>query len=300
MDISIVIVTWNSEKFISPCLESIFNSSPNLDFEVLVVDNNSSDNTLPLVKDNFPTVKIIENPENLGYAKANNQGINESKGEYVLLLNPDTQLFPETLRLLFDFMEKNQKAGAVGPQMLNFDQTIQSSCREFPTFWILFCEFGFLARIFPQSRLFGKWRMGYFDHQKEREVDQPMGSALFLRKEALNQVGLLDESFPIFFNDVDLCFRLKKSGWEIRFYPEAKVSHFRGASTKEVKPKMIWASHLAFYRFLKKYRKNWFDRFLLAFFLPLLFGGSLIRILYHSIFKKKISPVVSNATPDPQ
>jgi hypothetical protein len=280
MDLSIIIVTWNCAEFVRNCLDSVLISAGNLSLEIIVVDNDSSDETAKIVEQFYPQVNLIQNKKNLGYAKANNQGIQEATGEYILLLNPDTQVLEDALSLMYEFMQENPKVGALGPKLLNPDKTFQASCREFPTFSTLIWEFSGLSRLFPRSRIFGRWRMGYFDFDKPREVDQPMGSCLMLRRETLDDVGIFDENFGMFFNDVDLCFRIKKRGWKIYFYPDAKVIHHKGASTRKAKTKMIWLSHLAFYKFFKKHKAGLTNRLLLFLFLfPLIFSAW-VRILF--------------------
>jgi GT2 family glycosyltransferase len=285
MDLSIIIVTWNSQEFIRNCLDSILVSAGNLSFEIIVVDNSSFDETAKIVEQFYPRVNLIQNKKNSGYAKANNQGIEEVRGEYILLLNPDTQVLEDALSLMYEFMEENPKIGALGPKLLNPDKSVQSSCREFPTFSTLVWEFSGLSRLFPKSKIFSRWRMGYFDFDKTREVDQPMGSCLMLRRETLDDVGIFDENFGMFFNDVDLCFRIKKRGWKIYFYTGAKVIHHKGASTKEVKAKMIWLSHLAFYKFFKKHKTSLTNRLLLFIFLIPLISSAWVRILFFHLGK---------------
>jgi GT2 family glycosyltransferase len=266
MDVSVVIVTWNSQDFIRQCLDSILATSGQSGTEVIVVDNGSSDQTAKMVRELYPQVDLIENETNRGYAQANNQGIEQAQGRYVLLLNPDTQLLDNSLSSMYELMEGNPQIGALGPRLLNRDRSTQASCREFPDFSILIWEFTGLSRLFPRSKIFGKWRMGYFDFDQPREVDQPMGSCLVFRKETLEQVGSFDENFSMFFNDVDLCYRIKNAGWKIYFHPDARVIHHKGASTRKVKRKMIWLSHLAFCKFFEKHRKGLVDRLLLLLF----------------------------------
>jgi GT2 family glycosyltransferase len=282
MNLSIVIVTWDSEEFIRNCLDSIFLSQGNFTSEVIVVDNGSSDETAKIVEQFYPQVNLIQNKKNLGYAKANNQGMEKAKGEHILLLNPDTQVLEDALSLMSEFMEENPKIGALGPKLLNPDKSVQASCREFPTFSTLIWEFSGLSRLFPRSRVFGRWRMGYFNFDTQRETDQPMGSCLMLRRATLEDVGAFDENFVMFFNDVDLCFRIKKGGWKIYFYPEAKVIHYKGASTRKVRAKMIWLSHLAFYKFFKKHKTGLANRLCLFFLLiPLILSAWIRILLFH-------------------
>ena len=263
----------------------MFLSQGNFSSEVIVVDNNSSDETAKIVEQLYPQVNLIQNKRNLGYAKANNQGMEEAGGDYILLLNPDTQLFEDSLSLMYEFMEENPSIGALGPKLLNPDKTVQASCREFPTFSTLIWEFSGLSRLFPKSRIFGRWRMGYFDFERQTETDQPMASCLMLRRAALEDVGIFDENFAMFFNDVDLCHRIKKGGWKIYFYPEAKVIHHKGASTKKAKARMIWLSHLAFYKFFKKHKTGLANRLLLFLFLIPLILSAWVRILLFGLGK---------------
>lgn len=279
MDISIIIVTWNSSALIGDCLDSIYSHKGKLRFEVLVVDNDSKDATRDIIREFYPQVLQIENKKNSGYARANNQGMECSSGKYVLLLNPDVKLMDNALVDLFLFMEHHPEAAAAGPQLLNSDGSIQPSCREFPRFSTLFYEILGLSYLFPKSKIFGSWKMGYFDHNSSAEVDQPMGSALMLRRKALNEVGFMDENFFMFFNDVDLCYRLKKNGWKIYFNPEAKAYHYLGGSTQKAKSKMIYLSHRGYYKFLKKHRKNFSDRIFLIPFAGLLLLTAAMRIL---------------------
>jgi GT2 family glycosyltransferase len=285
MDFSIVIVTWNSQEFIRNCLDSIFLSQGNFTSEVIVVDNDSSDETAKIVEQLYPHVNLIQNKKNLGYAKANNQGIEKARGEYILLLNPDTQVLEDSLSLMYGFMEENPNIGALGAKLLNPDKSVQPSCREFPTFSTLIWEFSGLSRLFPRSRVFGRWRMGYFNFDKQRETDQPMGSCLMLRRATLEDVGAFDENFVMFFNDVDLCFRIKKGDWKIYFYPEAKVIHYKGASTRKAKPRMIWLSHLAFYKFFKKHKTGLVNRLLLFLLVIPLILSAWVRILFFHLGK---------------
>ncbi len=260
--LSIVIVTWNSADCIRDCLVSI---KPKPDWNVIVVDNASADRTTTIVKKEFPHVRLIENRTNQGYAHANNQGLTAVAAEYSLLLNPDTVVVNSAFEKMLDYMNANPQVGALGPKLLNPDGSIQPSCREFPSYQILLWEFSGLSRFFPHHRIFSRWRMGYFDHRHFAEVDQPMGACLLLRRSVLDQVGLLDEQFPMFMNDVDLCYRIKKAGLGIVFFPAASVIHYKGRSIYRVRSRMIVTSHRSFYHFFYKHRKpNLCQRLLVA------------------------------------
>lgn len=280
LGLSIVIVNWNTKKFLGDCLQSIYETAGTLNLEVIVVDNNSSDGSAELVRQNFGQVKLIANSSNLGYAKGNNQGIRESRGRYILLLNPDTIVLPGSLKKLVEFMEEHPQAGAVAPKLVYPDGSLQYSVRSFPTLDCLIYETLYLQRLFPKSRTFGKYRMTYWDYNEVKEVDQPAASALLLCREALEEVGLMDERFFLLFNDVDLCYRLKEAGWKIYFFPEAKIVHFHGQSTKKVRRRTIIESHLGLYRFYRKHYRG--KMFFLFYWLAvlLIFSGGFLRLFF--------------------
>lgn|SRR5574341_63442 len=290
IDISVVIVTWNSEKWIKNCLDSVLAESDKLKLEIIVVDNFSQDKTVELLKTYGTEIKLIQNSANLGYARGCNQGLKIAQGDYILLLNPDTEITNNSLNEMLAFMEQNPQAGAVGPQLLGFEGKIQPSCRRFPNYKLLLWEFSGLSRLFPESQLFGAWKMGDFDFKSTREVDQPMGSALLVRIKAIRQIGLLDEQFSMFYNDVDLCKRIKQAGWKVYFYPKAKIYHFKGASTAQVKIKMVFLTHWGNFLYLKKFNSSGIKKiWLFLFGLGLLFSA-FPRVIYY-FFKKLSMPI---------
>ncbi len=277
--VSIVIVAWNSWKYLPACLDSIY-AQKEIDKEVTVIDNGSRDGSSEKLSKSYPQVKLIANTRNLGYARACNQGMKEAKGEFILLLNPDTVLQEDSMATMLEFMTKSPEVGALGPQLLNFDDTIQPSCRRFPTHTTLLWEFTGLSRLFPKHPVFGSWRMGDFDFQRIREVDQPMASALLIRKEVTEKVDLMDQSFVMFFNDVDYCYRIKQASFKIVYYPDAKVFHHLGGSTKERKALMIIHSHWGFFKYLQKYHSRGLDKLLLVLSAIVLTFTGLIRIIF--------------------
>ena len=250
MKLSIIIVTWNVKADLAACLSSLKKNAPLPDYETIVVDNNSSDGTAEYIKQHFPQVKVIENRENKGFAKANNQGIRASKGEYIFLLNPDTIVHPGSLDILVDFMDDNPDAGACGGKLLNADGSVQRSVRRFPTFRaVLYCHTVFrLLRIFRGS--YKKWRMKEFGYDRQIPVDQLMGAALLLRISAIDTGETLDESFFMYFEEVDLCYRIKQAGWRIEFVPNSNITHLGGQSSKQVPLKriMLFKSMLRYFR----------------------------------------------------
>lgn len=250
--ISVIIVTWNSQEDIKPCLDSLFKQG--FKSEVIVIDNNSRDGTVAILRAYGQKMLLVSNSINKGFAEATNQGLSISTGDYVLLLNPDTILQPRTIETMLSFMNANPEVGALGPQLLNPDGSIQPSCREFPRPLHFLWEFSGLSKLFPYHNVFGSWRMGYFDHQSQKEVDQPMGACLMLRRSAIDQIGHMDsQNFPMFFNEVDLCFRLRQKGWKIYFLPQARVTHLQGVSIKKARLSMTVSSHRSLSAFFGKH-----------------------------------------------
>ena len=256
MNLSIVIVNWNTKDHLRRCLGSIRKNPPAGEFEVIVVDNASADSSAEMVRQQFGEVTLIGNAENAGYAEGNNQGIAASRGEYILLLNPDTELKPGALDTLLAFGRGRPEAAAVGCRLVGPDGKVQSSCRGFPNPLGVLFEYTKLSRLFPKSRLFGSYRMTFFGCDREAEVDQPMGSCLLLSRKAVEDVGMFDSDFPIFFNEVDWCYRTKQMGWKIYFTPDAEVVHWGGAGTRQVKPQMVRESHRALRKFYEKHYRS--------------------------------------------
>ncbi len=223
---------------------------------MVVVDNASGDGTSEMVQEKFPRVELVQNSENLGYAAANNQAICASHSPLLLLLNPDTEIRPGALGALVEAFGREDRIGAVAAQLVLPDGSTQRSCRSFPEpAPVLFDALG-LSRLFPRSEALGRYRMTYWDHNSYREVDQPMASALALRRAALDDAGLFDEGFPLYFNDVDLCYRLRQGGWKIVFEPRAKVLHHHGRSTSQVRASAVIDSHRGLIRFYRKHYRR--------------------------------------------
>ncbi|MHB0913496.1 MAG: glycosyltransferase family 2 protein [Armatimonadota bacterium] len=256
MNLSILIVNWNTRELLARCIESVYAHPPAVDFEVVVVDNASTDGSAAMVRERFPDVRLIANAENAGYAEGNNQGLRVSAGRHVLLLNPDTEVRPGALYALVAFMDAHPNAAAVACRLVGPDERVQRSCRSFPDPRGVLFEYLGLARLFPRSRFFGSYRMTWFDYATETEVDQPMASCLLLSRQAIDKVGMFDKEFPIFFNEVDWCYRAKKSGWKVYFTPTAEVLHHGGASTRQVKPAMVRESHRSLVAFYERYYKG--------------------------------------------
>ncbi|MGQ9696667.1 MAG: glycosyltransferase family 2 protein [Armatimonadota bacterium] len=288
MDLSVVIVNWNTCVHLRTCLESLGNQVIGYpQVEVIVVDNASTDGSAQMVRSQFPWVRLIANSENAGYAKGNNQGLVLAEGRFILLLNPDTIVPEGALEKLVSWMDRHPDVGAVGVRLLNPDGSVQPSCRSFPEPAYLLYESLGLAVLFPHSRRFGAYRMTWFDHNREMDVDQPMGSALAVRREALEDVGLLDEQFPLFFNEVDWCYRARQKGWRIVFTPEVEIVHYGGSSTSQVRLSAIAESHRSLVRFYRKHYRNrmfWSNYVLIILSI---YAGALVRLAWAALHHKR-------------
>lgn len=253
MRLSVIVVSWNVSKLLNTCLETLKRDIENIDAEVFVVDNASADDSVEMVRREHPWVQLIANESNLGFAKANNQALKLAKGDFILLLNPDTEVRAGAIPHLISFLEDHAEAAIVAPQLINTDGSIQRSCRAFPTFTAMLYELLGLSKLFPDNPLFGSYKMLDFEHNELREVDQPEGACLLLRRAVIDQVGSLDEGFFMLFEEVDWCYRIKQAGWQIWFDPQSKVVHHYGQSIKQVKARMILSSHRGLYRFWSKH-----------------------------------------------
>ncbi|MEP6757500.1 MAG: glycosyltransferase family 2 protein [Chthonomonadales bacterium] len=240
--LSIVIVNWNTREYLLGALKSIYDAPPDYCIQVIVVDNASTDSSAQAVQDAFPQVELVASDTNLGYASGNNVGMKLATGDYVLLLNPDVELEPDALNRAVAIAKTKDKLSALGARQITPEGTIQRSVRGFPKPASVFYEAIGLSRLFPRSKLFGAYRMTWFDYKSEMHVDQPMGTFLLIPSPVLKEVGLLDEQFPIFFNEVDWCYRASLQGYVAWYSPEVELLHYGGGSTRQVKPKMAWES----------------------------------------------------------
>lgn len=235
MDLSIVIVSWNTKDLLRKCLQSIYQYKNNIQLEIFVVDNNSQDGSVDMVAKEFPEVKLIANKENKGFAGANNQAIKLSTGKYVLLLNPDTEVLPETIGESINYMENHARCGIMGCQMLNPDMSLQPSVRRFPVLWPILLMFLKLPKLLSHIASIDRYLATDFDYTKEQDVDQVMGAFMMVRREFIDKGSMLDEDFFIWFEEVDLCKRCWKAGFTVSYYPDARVIHYGGQSFSQQK-----------------------------------------------------------------
>jgi len=255
MKLSIIVVSWNVKGDLLNCLGSIRNNPPSCQYEVIVVDNASSDGTVDALRQQFPLLRLIDNKENRGFAGANNQGLDVACGQYIFFLNPDTIVTPRSIDVLLRFMEDNPDVGACGPKLTSENGIAQHTVRCFPSFA------GALHRhtIFKALGIFrpayNKWLMKGFSSDSPVQVDQLIGAALMVRREAMEDVGKMDhENFFMYYEEVDLCYRMKKAGWRTMFVPYARIVHLGGRSSGQIPAEKTLMAMSSLLKFLKKHR----------------------------------------------
>lgn len=254
MDLSIVIVNWNAGIYLKKCLDSVYAACAGLDAEIFVVDNDSTDGSVKAVREDFPCVRILENKDNPGFGAANNQALRLCSGEFVLILNPDTEVRAGALGKITDFLRANRSAGAAGAKLLNADGSIQMTCaRNFPGLLTEFFWLTTLVRRFPGNRVVGRYLMSYWDHSDRREVDCLSGAFIMARRKVLEDIGLFDKDYFMYGEDVDLCYRIKKAGWQIWYLPEAEAVHYGGGSSGRIAEKAAVYDRIAISLFFRKH-----------------------------------------------
>lgn len=247
-DLSIVIVSWNVRTLLERCLSSIYTSLAEpqgtlgidkqsaLQCEVIVVDNASTDGSPEMVRQRFPNALLIASDSNLGFTKANNIGVAHSSGRYILLLNPDTEILGDALYTMITYMDNNPGVGALGPKILFPNGQVQPSRRRFPTLATAFLESTVIQQWFPQNRVLARYYVQDRSDDEEQEVDWVIGACLFIRRQAWEQVGPLDEGFFMYSEELDWCRRLKAAGWRVFYSPWAQIIHYEGRSSSQVVP----------------------------------------------------------------
>jgi len=271
MDLSVIIVNWNTKDLLLQCLESLYQGAKGIEKEIFVVDNSSSDGSGTAVREGFPEINLIENQSNLGFAKATNQGMNRSNGEYLLLLNPDTQVKDEAIERMLSFMDAHSEAGAVGAQLLNVDGSKQNSIANFPSLATELLNKSFLRWLFPE-----KFPGKETDYPGPVEVDSVIGACMLVRREAVEQVGLLDEEYFLFLEETDWCYRMKEAGWKIYHNPHAEILHFQGKSAEAEKGKARIEYYRSRYHYFRKNRGS--------FQSSILFMGLIIKLSVELVF----------------
>jgi GT2 family glycosyltransferase len=256
MKISVVIVSWNAKSFLLECLASVMRQSRPDDLEVIVVDNASSDGSPQAVSEGYPTVQLIANDGNYGFAKANNIGIRASRGEYLFLINSDVVVSDGCFDKSIEYMDQHPEVGMLGPKILGVDGKVQRSCMGYPSLWNTLCRALALDSLFPRSRLFGSHLLTYWNHDDTRPVDVINGCFWVLRRSAMEQVGLLDERFFFYGEDVDWCRRFNLKGRKVVFFSEAEALHYGGASSANAPVKYVIEMQRANYQYWLKHHSR--------------------------------------------
>ncbi len=254
MSLSIIIVNYNTEALLRSCLESVYAGANGTATDIWVVDNHSCDNSVAMLKSSFPVVNVIANPANVGFSRANNTAISQSRSDYILLLNPDTLIIDDAIERMVRFMDDHPKVGIAGCKVLNRDGTLQLSCRRsIPTPKVAFYRLTGLSRLFPRNKLIARYNMTYESPDRTHEVDAVSGAFLMIRRRVVDEIGLLDERFFMYGEELDWCLRAQRAGWAVAYHPEARIVHYKGESTKYNSRKAAFEFYRAMYLFHRKH-----------------------------------------------
>jgi GT2 family glycosyltransferase len=240
MDVSIIIVAWNVRQLLHDCLKSVYEETKDIRFEVIYVDNASGDGSVEMVSEEFPKVRIIENKKNEGFIRANNQAIKIAQGRYVLLLNSDTIILDNAIAMMVKFADTHREAAVVGCKVVNLDKTLRKTCFMYPSLLNMFLSATYLFKIFPNAR----------------EVETVSGCCSLVRTQAIKQVGLMDETYFVYGDDADWCYRFSKKGWKILFTPGAEIIHYGGQTTKRIAMKFLLQLYGSKLIFMKLHRNR--------------------------------------------
>ena len=254
MKLSVIVVNYNVEYFLEQCLHSVETALQGIDSEVFVVDNHSVDGSVRMLNKKFPEVKLIVNTENVGFAKANNQAIHQAKGEYILLLNPDTLVESDTFAKTIAFMDQTPQAGGLGVKMVNGEgKFLPESKLSLPFPYVSFYNIFGLSKLFKKSRRFGKYHLTYLDPNEIHEVEVLSGAFMLLRKSMLDNIGYLDEDYFMYGEDIDLSYRITQAGFKNYYYPKTRIIHYKGESTKKSSINYVIVFYKAMQIFAKKH-----------------------------------------------
>jgi len=259
VDLSIIIVNYNTKALTLNCLESLSNIKTIFNNEIILIDNHSMDDSVQAIQEFYPQVHLISNKENLGFSKANNQGIQIAKGRYILLLNSDTTSEPDTLETMIRFMDNHPEVGASGCKVVLPDGSLDKACRRgFPTPLTTLYYVSGLSKLFPKSPHFNSYHMEYMNEDEAYPVDCLVGAFMMVRREVLDQVGMLDERFFMYFEDTDWCYRIQQAGWINYYYPMTQITHFKRGSSRGRPYRITYEFHRAMKMFYDKhYRKQY-------------------------------------------
>lgn len=296
MDVSVIIVSYSVKYFLEQCLYALHKSLANIQAEVFVVDNNSSDNSIAYLSPKFSNVHFIQNKNNKGFGKACNQPLAVAKGKYILFLNPDTIVAEDTIQKCIQFFDKHKDAGAIGCKMIDGSGSfLPESKRSFPSVSASFYKLSGISSLFPSSKKFNQYALGYLDENEDHEVDVLCGAFMMVKKEALEKTGGFDEDFFMYGEDIDLCYRIKQHGYKIYYTASTTIIHFKGESSKQNKSKYLNAFYDAMRIFVNKHYTNSYTG-LFSFLLKMAIAAravvSALLLPYYAVkksFTKKIT-----------
>lgn len=271
-DISIIIVSYNTKDITLRCIRSIYHYTEKTSIEIIVIDNASRDGSVDAIRREFKEVLIIENKDNLGFSKANNIGIKQAKGEYICLVNSDIELIENTFDMMYEFMEKNPSIGVAGPKTVNKDQRISPNVKRLPTLWNCFCDSFFLSKALSRFPLFEGREVKNFNFNEQKNIEVLAGCFMLIRRQALNEVGLLDESFFFYGEDTDWCKRFGDNRWQIYYWPATTVIHLENASSKKENIRFLKELEKADLQYWKKY----YNSFIVLVYI-------MLRLCYHAL-----------------
>jgi len=270
-ELTVSIISYNTRSLLRACLSSVYEKAKGVGFEVIVVDNNSTDDTPEMLRRDFPQVQLIENRENLGFAGANNQAIRKGKGKYVLFLNPDSIFSSGSLSQMIRFMDGHPEVGALGCKILNADRTIQTSNAHFPNLFTEFLRAFQLKKILPSARIrskigeryshllgstLGEYLRVYWDSGRVRPVSWATGACLLVKRKAVEEIGLMDEGFFMYYEDTDLCYRMHQKGWKVCYFPFFEVIHYVGESNGKFNPEVFVQRQKSMYHYFRKHQSE--------------------------------------------
>ncbi len=290
--LTVVIVNYNVRYFLEQCLLSVRRASEGLPVDTIVVDNNSSDDSVAMVRTRFPEVRLIVNADNPGFSKANNQAIRQSEGDYVLLLNPDTVVAEDTFRIVLSYLDDHPRVGGLGARMIDGSGTfLPESKRGFPTPFVAFCKSVGLNRLFPKSRRFNRYHLGYLDERENHAVDVLAGAFMALRRSVLEEIGLLDETFFMYGEDIDLSYRIVQAGYENHYLADTTIIHYKGESTKKGSLNYVRVFYQAMIIFARKHFRGRRAQFFVSMLQVAIYLRAFVTIL-SNVFRAGILPLL--------
>jgi GT2 family glycosyltransferase len=289
INLSICIVTLWARDYLKECLRTLDESGFHRSMEIIVVDQNSKDGTVEMLQHDYPDVKIIQTQGNEGFTRPMNLAMKASQGRYVAQLNPDTLIHPGALDKLSDFLDEHADVGIVGPKVLNPDGSLQAPCRRGDARpWAVISYFSGLSKLFPDKAFFNSYLLSHLDEDRSYPVDVVSGSCMVIRREVIDKIGYLDELFFAYQEDADYCLRTRSAGWQVYYYPDAKITHYGGQGGSRIQPnRSIWAWHQSYFRYYRKhFAFEYFFLFNWLFYAAM--GVKLLLALLRNSFSRSI------------